>query len=340
VANFRNDYTGGMHAHVLEAVTANNSRPDKGYGEDEFTAQAVEHIKKLVGSRAAEVHLVPSCTQANSLVPIQALRPCEAILSPETGHIYVHEAGALEAAGHKIIPIATTDGKLTPSLIREKLAAFSGDHMVVPRMVYLSNSTELGTVYTRRELLDIRTMCDEEDLLLYLDGARLGQAVATGLIDFPDVADCCDAFTIGCTKNGATAGEAVVLVNPAFHPNFRQLMKQRGAMLAKGKLLGVQLLSLFEDGLYLSLAQRAQNAAHALREGIASLDYTFFVDSPTNQIFPIFPTRIIGELDTLHEFYTWGKPYGDHATVRLVTSFETTPDEVQSFLADLQRIGG
>jgi len=339
MARLRNDYWMGMAPAVLDAFVACNDEPDAGYGDDVFTAQAVQHIKNLIGDQNVEVHLVPSCTHANALVPIQALGPCGALLSPETGHINVHEAAALEAAGHKIITIATVNGKLTSELIRKKCASYSGPHMAVPKMVYVSNSTELGTVYSRKELLDIRHVCDEENLLLYLDGARLGQAVATGLIDFPDIADCCDAFTIGCTKNGAKDGEAIVLVNAALRPNFRNLMKQRGAMLAKGKFLGAQLIALFEDGMYLSLAREAQNAAHALREGIQSLGYSFSVDSPTNQLFPVFPVHLVEELMKHHDFYEWGEPVGGSRTVRLVTSWKTTPEDVESFLADVRRIG-
>ena len=263
---FRNDYGTGAHPAVLEALCGTNMELTPGYGTDQYTRQAAETIRDLCGVPDA-VHFLMGGTQANKTAIAAFLRPYEAVLAAASGHICVHEAGAVEQDGHAVLRLPAPDGKLTPELLRSAMAGPVNEHTVVPRLAYISNTTELGTVYTRPELLALRRCCDELGLYLYCDGARLGSAMDAGGTGFADYGACCHAFTIGGTKNGLLLGEALVIVEPALRPGFRNCMKQQGAMLAKGRLLGVQFEAVLRDGLYLSLAAHAN--AQAKRSGTA-----------------------------------------------------------------------
>ena len=288
--SFRNDYSEGAHPKVLQALADTNLRQTVGYGMDPCCQAAADTIRRLCAAPDAAVHFLVGGTQVN-LVTIDAfLQSYEAVVAAQTGHVSTHETGAIEATGHKVCTVESPDGKLTPALVESVLAGHNGtEHMVLPRMVYISDTTEIGTVYTRAELAALRQCCDVHGLFLYLDGARLGSALTSPDNDLtlPDLAALTHAFTIGGTKNGALFGEALVLTRPM--PHFRWHMKQRGAVLAKGRLLGLQFQALLEDGLYFDLARRANELAFRLRDGVAALGYPFPVASPSNQQFPVHP---------------------------------------------------
>lgn len=335
--SFYNDYSEGAHPQILEALTATNFIQETGYGEDSFSLKAAQLIKDKLASASADIHLVSNGTQANFIVLAALLRPHESVIAATTGHINVHEAGAVEAAGHKINTIPTTDGKITPKQIEEIVLLHSDEHMVKPKIVYISQPTELGTIYGKQELKDISAVCKEHNLYLYLDGARLGSALMSRYNDssLEDIAKFVDAFYIGGTKNGALLGEAIVILNPDLQKDFRYFIKQRGALLAKGRVLGIQFVELFKDNLYFSLATHANTMANKLADGIENLNYKFLTDSPTNQIFPILPNSIIAELEKMYGFYVWSKIDGSHSAIRLVTSWATKEEVVQIFIKDL-----
>jgi len=344
LVNFKNDYWMGAHPRVLNALVDCNDLPDRGYGDDSLSRVAAELIMDKLGTHDLDIHFVMSGTQANLVAFVAMLKPWEAVIAADTAHPNVHESGALEAAGHKIIRLETPDGKLTPAMIRKACEQHHGEHMVVPRVVFISNATELGTIYTLLELRQLREECNKQELYLYLDGARLGQAlVAMGAgLTFTDLPAVCDAFYIGGTKNGTMFGEALVLVNGKVRPHFRNIMKQRGAMLAKGKFIAAQFIELLKDDLYLELAEQARSQAFGLATGIEQLGYKFAIVPESNQIFPIFPSlppAIINGLQQTHDFPLWDAiDSGDslRAVARLVTSWSTKPEDVQEFLQDLE----
>lgn len=339
--SFRNDYSEGSHPAVLNALARTNLEQTCGYGYDPYCAAAAERICKLCGRPDADVHFLMGGTQTNLVFIHASLRSFEAVISATTAHINVHETGAIEATGHKVIAVPSPDGKLTPSLIQEVLAAHSTEHMVRPRLIYLSDSTELGTIYTRSELIALRALCTANGLLIFLDGARLGSALTAEGNDLTlaDLAELTDAFYIGGTKNGALFGEALVLTNPSIKTDFRFYMKQRGAILAKGRLLGIQFNTLLENDLYFQLARHANTMATRLREGIAALGYPFASDSPSNQIFPILPDPVVERLRDVCEFEVDHPESGGKTCIRLVTSWATPTEAVDRFLQDLSAIG-
>ena len=337
--SFRNDYSEGAHPKVLEALTETNLTQTVGYGLDPFCEEAAITIRRLCNAPEADVHFLVGGTQVNLITIAAHLRPYEAAIAAHTGHINVHETGAIEATGHKVCTAYSLDGKLTPELVESVLRAHSTEHMVSPRLVYISDTTEIGTVYTKAELTALRRCCDDYGLFLYLDGARLGSALTAEGNDLtlPDLAALTDAFTIGGTKNGALFGEALILAKP--HQHFRWYMKQRGGVLAKGRLLGIQFETLLKDGLYFDLARHANALALRLRDGMAALEIPFPVPSPSNQQFPVLPNGAVAALEA--------KGYGieaDHAEdeghtcVRFVTSWATPPEAVEQLLADLGEI--
>lgn len=332
--SFRNDYSEGAHPKVLEALTRTNLEQTRGYGLDPRCQTAADLIRSLCAAPGADVHFLMGGTQTNLLVIEALTRPYEAVICARTGHINVHETGAVEATGRKILALPSPDGKLTPAMI-EAVPELRGDeHMVKPAMVYISNTTELGTVYSRAELESLRQCCDRHGLLLFLDGARLGSAMACGDLTFPDCAALTDAFSIGGTKNGALFGEALVLAKP--REDFRWYMKRRGAMLAKGRLLGVQFQALLEDDAFLSAARHANALALRLRDGIAALGYPLPVESPSNQQFPVFPNDVVEQLQDMgYEFEVDHAVDAGHTQIRLVTSWATPEQAVEDFLWDL-----
>jgi len=337
--SFKNDYSEGAHPRILEALAATNLEQAEGYGLDRFCMEAAGLLHQAMGRKDADVHFVPGGTQTNLIALSAFLRPHEAAVAAKTGHIAVHETGAIEATGHKVFVVDSPDGKLTPALIAPALDFHTDEHMVKPRLVYVSNSTELGTVYGRKELENLRRFCLERGLLLFVDGARLGSALCVpgcGL-DLPAMADLSDAFYIGGTKNGALIGEALVISTPSLKEDFRFHLKQRGAMLAKGRLLGIQFAELFRDGLYFELAMHANRMADRLREAIGEAGFPFLVDSPSNQVFPIFPNRLIGKLQEDFDFHVWSKLDEGHSSIRLVTSWATREESVEAFIGKLEQ---
>ena len=334
----RNDYSQGAHERILDKLAGINRQPNQGYGADDYCRAAQERVRHLTGQPQAKLWFIPGGTQANLTVISSILRPHQGVIAADTGHISVHEAGAIEATGHKVLTVAHRDGKLTAESIRELIDAHYADetheHMVQPGMVYLSNTTEMGTVYSHRELREISDVCREKGLPLYLDGARLGFAFAceeSGL-DLAAVAACCDVFTIGLTKQGALFGEAVVVVNPALQRDFTSLVKQRGALMAKGWLMGLQFETLMEDGLYLSLSRQAVMLAMKMRDGLKALGLDFLIDSPSNQQFPILPDAAAGKLRASVSFNVIAPLPGGLTAIRLCTSWATEEAEIDALL--------
>lgn len=336
--NFRNDYSAGAHPAVLEALCRTNMELTPGYGLDPYCQQAAETIQDLCGCPEAAVHFLVGGTQANKVALGAFLRPYEAVIAASTAHICVHETGAIEQNGHKVIQLPAPDGKLTPELIRSAAAAHTGEHMVLPRLVYISNTTELGTVYDRGELRSLRAVCDELELYLYCDGARLGSAMDAGNTDFTDYGETCDAFTVGGTKNGLLFGEALVIVNPALRHGFRHCMKQQGAILAKGRLLGVQYRAVLKDGLYLTLAAHANTLARRLAKGLEDLGVPLLVPAASNQVFPILPADIAAELEKQAAFEVQEQLDGERVCIRLVTAWNTADEDVADLLSLLKSL--
>jgi threonine aldolase len=331
---FRNDYSEGVHPQILELLTCSNLDQELGYGEDTLSQQAVALLQAAVGNPRAAIHFASGGTQANLTVLAALLKPYEAVIAASTGHIFVHEAGAIEATGHKITVVNTPNGKLTADQVRQVVAQHTDEHMVKPRVVFISNSTELGTVYTKRELESLAGICREKNLYLYLDGARLGSALVSAGADLTlaDLGQLVDVFYIGGTKNGALLGEAIVINNEALQSDFRFHLKQRGALLAKGRLLGAQFVGLFNAGLYFELARHANAMAQQLAGGLKALGYGFLTDSPTNQIFPILPDALIRVLQDQFEFYVWSQVSDECSAIRLVTSWATPANRVTEFI--------
>ena len=338
---FRNDYSVGCHPIVLEALSSANTEHVAGYGTDPYTKKCADLIRELCKAPKADVQFMIGGTQANFTAIAAFLRPWESVLSPFSGHINGHEAGAVEATGHKIIPVHTpVNGKLSPSLLLPVLDECKDEHLTKPRLVYISNATETGGIYTKAELTELSLFCRHHGLLLFLDGARLGCALASQANDLtlPDIAALTDAFYIGGTKNGAMFGEALVIPNPDLQQDFFRVKKQRGAVLAKGWLLGLQFEALLRDGLYFKIAKHAVEVAQYLQGGLKNLGIPMMVESPTNQIFPIVPDSLLPQLDKLCTYEVWGKADEDHTVVRFVTSFATPLESVERFLKTLKDI--
>ena len=338
--NFKNDYSEGAHQKVLDAISNINLEGNVGYGSDPHCELAAAMIRVMCECPNAAVHFFIGGTSANYTTIAAMLRAHEAVISADTGHINVHEGGAVEGAGHKILPCNSPDGKICPADVERWVELCADTAMVLPRMVYISNSTEIGTIYYKAELEALSECCKKHGLYLFLDGARLGAALTAPGADLtlPDLTRLCDAFYIGGTKNGALMGEAMVLVNPELHPHFFRVMKQKGAVLAKGFLLGVQFEALFKDGLYWENACWANCMAAKLKNGLAELGFEFYVDSPTNQIFPIIPNKLMPAMELLCKHEVWCKGENDCTVIRLVTSFATKEKDVDGFLAHIKAL--
>ena len=336
--HFRNDYSTGAHPAVWEALCRTNGERTEGYGLDPLCRQAEEEILSLCQAPGAAVRFLVGGTQANKVAIGAFLRPYEAVLAAASAHICCHETGAVEHNGHKVIHLPTPDGKLTGDMVRAAAAAHTGEYTVAPRLVYISNTTEVGTVYRRAELAELRRACDALDLLLYCDGARLGSAMAAGDASFADYGALCDAFTVGGTKNGLLFGEALVIVNPALQSGFRRCMKQQGAILAKGRLLGVQFSAILRDGLYLSLAAQANGLARRLAEGLEALGVPLLFPAQSNQLFPVLPDRVAAALEGEATFEIQEHLEGERTCIRLVTAWDTAQEEVDGLLALLKKL--
>ena len=336
---FRNDYGNGAHPEVMAALCKTNLELTVGYGMDPYCQKAAELIRGLCNCPQADVHYIVGGTQANKTAIGAFLRPWEAVITADSGHIHAHEAGAIEHNGHRLYLLPTQDGKLTPAQIAQVCALYAQDETAAaPKVVYISNTTELGTVYSLAELQALRAVCQERGLWLYCDGARLACAMAVSDAAFADYAANCDAFTIGGTKNGLLFGEALVITNPDLMPSFRRCMKQQGATLAKGRLLGVQFCAALENGLYMQLAHQSIRAAKQLAEGLKALQVPMLIDSPSNQLFPILPHSVAEALreQVSFEHIRWVDE--DHECVRFVTAWHTTAQEVEALLTLLGRL--
>lgn len=335
--SFKNDYSEGAHPRILKAVMSTNMEQTEGYGLDEYSKQAIEHIKRKIKNENADVHFLVGGTQTNLISMAAFLRSHEAVISAETGHVLVHETGAIEATGHKVISVPSKDGKLKPEDVIKVVEQHTDEHMVKPRLVYISNPTEIGTIYKKEELKKLYETCIEKNLILYMDGARLGSALCSeeNDIEISELANLTHGFYIGGTKGGALMGEALVICEEALKSDFRFHIKQRGAMFAKGRILGIQFLELFKDDLYFDLANHANKMADMLRIGIKEAGYEFMIETSTNQIFPIFPMALIEKLQEEYSFFLWEKIDEERSAVRLVTSWATKEDEVKSFVKQL-----
>lgn len=339
---FFNDYSEGAHPSILDLISTSNLNQEEGYGNDSLSVRASELIKQAIETPDVDVHFVSGGTQANLIVLASLMKPYESVIAPITGHINVHEAGAIEATGHRINGVPTSDGKLTVEGIRAVIDSHEDEHMVKPKVVFISNSTEVGTIYKKTELESISQFCRQNNLYLYLDGARLGSGLTSKESDLTlaDIAKLVDIFYIGGTKNGALLGEAIVIPNKDLQANFRYHLKQRGALLAKGRVLGVQFIGLFSNNLYFELAKHANEMSEKLTNGIKELGFNFLSNSTTNQIFPIFPNNLIEELKKQYGFYVWAKSDNDNSSIRLVTSWATKEEKVDEFLANLKTLTG
>lgn len=336
---FENDYSEGAHEEVLKRLIETNMEQLPGYGTDRYTASAKEKICAACECPEAEVYFLTGGTQTNQIVISSMLDSHEGVIAAETGHVGTHEAGAIEWTGHKVLTLPQTDGKISAADLEEYLRSFYGDenheHMVFPGMVYISHPTEYGTLYTKGELAELSAVCSEYRLPLYLDGARLGYALAAAETDLTleDVAEYCDVFYIGGTKVGALCGEAVVFPKENTPLHFVTKVKQRGALLAKGRLTGVQFDALFTDDLYLKIGENAIDTANELKRVLREKGYEFFIDSPTNQIFVVLEDAQIERLKEYVVFSYWEKKDDTHTVVRFATSWATKMEDVKKLAA-------
>ncbi|MCI8854534.1 MAG: aminotransferase class V-fold PLP-dependent enzyme [Lachnospiraceae bacterium] len=333
--SFESDYIQGAHGKILERLAETNLEPESGYGNDRFCAQAKEKIREACGCPEADVFFLVGGTQTNLVMVDAFLRQHEGVAAAKTGHVSIHEAGAIERTGHKVLELPEQRGKLDPRELTEYLEKFWQDenyeHMVFPGMVYLTHPTEYGTLYTKKELEEISGICHKYKIPLYLDGARLGYGLASRETDvtLPLIARCCDAFYIGGTKVGALCGEAVVFPKGNMPPHFLTLVKQRGALLAKGRLLGIQFDTLFTDELYLTISRHAIEMAELLKEVLREKGIAFFLESPTNQQFVILENGRMEELKKQAAFSFWEKLDETHTIVRFVTSWATRREDIE-----------
>ncbi|MDD4575591.1 MAG: aminotransferase class V-fold PLP-dependent enzyme [Bacteroidales bacterium] len=340
--SFKNDYSEGTHPSILEALKETNTSQEEGYGEDTFCIEATQNIRKTFDKPNAAVFFVSGGTQANLCVIASLLKSFESVIAVDSGHICLHETGAIEACGHRINSIHSADGKIRAQQIQSIFDDHQNDppHMVQPKLVYISNSTEIGTIYTKKELSEIYETCQKNNLFLYIDGARLGSALCSNNNDIKpnEILNYCDVLYIGGTKNGGLIGEAIVFKNPELAKEFPFHLKQRGALLGKERVFGVQFREFFKNNLYFDLAQHANNMSEKLSSGIKSAGYSFLSESPSNQIFPILPNKVIDILMQKYEFYIWAKVDEQQSVIRLVTSWATPENKVAEFIEDLRKI--
>lgn len=341
---FNNDYSEGCHEAVLRKLIETNMEQTSGYGSDQYCKNAAQMICSLCDDQRLDVHFLVGGTQTNLTVIAAALRPHQGVLGANTAHVQVHETGAIEATGHKVLSLASDDGKITAAQVDAAVTAHFADeaaeHMVQPKMVYISNPTELGTIYSLAELEALSATCKKHGLYLFLDGARLGYGLTAegNDITMADLARLCDVFYIGGTKVGALFGEAVVISNPAIKQDFRYLIKQHGGMLAKGRLLGIQFGVLLENDLYFEIAKRANALADQLRETLDELGYPLLVPGVTNQVFPIFPDELLEKLSENFSFTEQERVDADHRAVRFCTSWATTQENMDALCASLRAL--
>lgn len=339
---FDNDYTEGAHERILQKIVETNKVQTPGYGMDEYSARARQHIQKACETNG-DVHFLVGGTQTNTAIISSILRPYQGVLAATTGHIAVHETGAIESTGHKVLTLESDDGKITAAQVQAYVDTFYSDatyeHMVQPGLVYISHPTENGTTYTKEELAALSNVCQACDLPLMLDGARLGYGlIAQKDVTLADIARLCDVFYIGGTKVGALFGEAVVITNEALKKDFRSIMKQRGGLLAKGRLLGIQFETLFEDGLYEEIAQHAVGLAMDIRAAFLEKGIELRYDSMTNQQFPILANGVLEQLKGRYLFAYWERASETHSVVRFCTSWSTMAEDVAQLISDIKKL--
>lgn len=334
--SFESDYILGAHEKVLEALVSTNNEMLSGYGNDVHTENAKQLIKKACNAPESDVFFLMGGTQANKTVIATVLKPFEGVIAPTTGHVSLHEVGAIEYTGHKVIELEGKDGKLEADSVRKYLKTFYADEnnsmMVVPGMIYVSHPTEYGTLYTKSELTELRAIAEEYGMTLFLDGARLGYGLMSNEADLTlaDIASLCHVFYIGGTKVGALCGEAVVFAKDCTPERFYSMTKQHGAMTAKGRLLGVQFEALFTDNLYFDISKNAIDRAEELKALFKSRGYKFLIDSPTNQQFIILTKEQMERIGKKCRFCFWERVDEDRCAVRFATSFATTKEDIMS----------
>jgi threonine aldolase len=337
--SFKDDYSTGCHIKILNMLKKTNLEQQDGYGEDKYSKKAKKLIQNKIQNKKAEIFFVSGGTQANLIVISSLLKSHESVISAKTGHINIHEAGAIESAGHKINTVLSDDGKLTSQQIQEVLNEhFDIPHVVKPKMVYISNSTELGTIYNKNELKNLYKFCKKKNLYLFLDGARLGSALCSIKNDLrlKDIAKYTDIFYIGGTKNGALLGEAIVITKKRFKKDFTFFIKQKGAMLSKGRLLGIQFYVLFKNNLFFSLANHSNKMALKIANKFQENGYKFLTPTVSNQIFPILPNSLVDKLSKKYKFHIWKKINNNHTAIRVVTSWTTSQEKVNDFIYNLK----
>ena len=336
--SFKNDYAEGAHPRIIERLSEVNLLQQNGYGLDEYSLDAEMIIKRKMNNPAAKVYLVSGGTQANLIIISAFLRPHESVVAANTGHIFTNESGAIEATGHKVHGIENADGKIRPEDVQKIIDGHQNmPHQVKQKMVYISNSTELGTIYSKTDLIALYEFCQTKNLFLFVDGARLGHALTaeTNDLTLEDFGKYCDAFYLGGTKNGALIGEAIVINNIKLHQEFGFHLKQKGALLAKGRLLGIQFQELLKDDLYFNLASHANQQAMKIKKALQLIGCEFLCETFTNQIFPILNQNQIDQLSIHFDFYVWKKLDNERAAVRLITSWATTDETVTNFINEI-----
>ena len=336
--SFENDYSEGAHPKILQRFIETNMEQVPGYGNDPYCESAKEKIREACKCPEAEIFFLVGGTQTNAVVIDSMLQAYEGVVSAQTGHVNAHEAGAIEYTGHKVLSIPQYEGKMKASDLEAYLKTFwqdeSHEHMVFPGMVYISHPTEYGTLYSKQELTDLSAVCRRYEIPLYLDGARLGYGLMSKSTDvtLPDIAELCDVFYIGGTKVGALCGEAVVFTKHNMPKYFVTHVKQHGALLAKGRLAGVQFDTLFTDNLYFEISRHAIEMAELLKQGLAEKGYTFHLDSPTNQQFIVLDDEKYNELQKQVRCCFWEKPDDTHTVVRFATSWATPKENIDKLM--------
>ena len=343
---FNSDYLEGAHPRIMQRLMETNLDQTPGYGDDDYCERARATIRRLCNAENADVHFLVGGTQTNATFLSAVLKPWQGAISADTGHIAVHETGAVEATGHKVIALPAEDGKLSAAQVDEccrlHFSDESHEHMVMPGAVYISNPTEVGTLYSREELTALREVCDRWDLIFFVDGARLGYGLASpeNDLDLPFLAWVTDAFYIGGTKQGLLFGEALVITREDIQRDFRYIIKQKGALLAKGRLLGVQFEEALRDGLYMEMSHHAIDLAVRLREALLDMDIPLMIDSPTNQLFPVLPDELLRVLKRDYSYATIQRMDSNHTAVRFCTSWATREEDVERLIADIRRLKG
>ena len=335
--NFKNDYNYIGHENILNALIKYQNQPNEVYGLDSHSDNAKYLIKKQLKNENVDIHFIVGGTLVNKTVISHILRPYEAVICANTGHINVHETGAIESTGHKVITVENYNGKIRIDDIKKCIKVHTDEHMVLPRIVYISESTETGSVYSKSELEELYNFCHENNLYLFVDGARLGVALATNLMTLEDIANYSDVFYIGGAKNGALLGEALVIVNDDLKENFRFSIKQNGGMYSKGFVAGIQFEELFKDNLFLELGRNANECTKYLYDELVKRGIAMQQECITNQIFPIVSNQVYEKMKEIVLFELW-EDLGEEKVIRLVCGFKTQKEEINLFMKELDLI--